>query len=40
MTIKIDDKETKWRIIGFLYHPGEGHPTFYANYEYLSQLVW
>jgi putative ABC transport system permease protein len=39
LTIKIDEKDTKWRIIGFYTILGEGIPTFYANYEYLSQLV-
>ena len=39
LTIKIDDKETKWRVIGSYTILGEGIPTFYANYEYLSQLV-
>lgn len=39
LTIKIDDKETKWRVVGFYTILGEGIPILYANYEYLSELV-
>jgi putative ABC transport system permease protein len=40
LTIKIDDKETKWRIVGFYSITGNvAPPLLYVNYEYLSQLV-
>jgi putative ABC transport system permease protein len=39
LTIRIDEKETTWRVIGFYTILGEGIPLFYANYEYLSQVI-
>ena len=40
LTIKIDDKETKWRIVGFFSITGNVSPPFlYVNYEYLSRIV-
>jgi putative ABC transport system permease protein len=39
LTIKIDEQETTWRVIGSYTILGEGIPTFYVNYEYLSRLI-
>ena len=40
LTIKIDGKETKWRIVGFYSITGNvSPPLLYVNYEYLSQVV-
>lgn len=40
LTIKIDDKDTKWHIVGFYSMTGNVSPPFlYVNYEYLSRLV-
>jgi putative ABC transport system permease protein len=40
LTIKIDDKETKWQIVGVYTIPAEtGTPMLYVNYEYLSHLT-
>ena len=40
LTIKIDNKETKWHIVGFYSMTGNVSPPFlYVNYEYLSRLV-
>jgi putative ABC transport system permease protein len=40
VTIKIDDKETKWQIVGIYRIPGNVIPPLvYTNYEYLSHLV-
>lgn len=40
LTIKIDEKETKWQIVGVYSITGNtGVPLLYVNYEYLSQLV-
>jgi putative ABC transport system permease protein len=40
LTIKIDDKETKWHIVGTYTITGNvSPPLLYVNYEYLSQLV-
>ena len=37
LTIKVDDKETKWQIIGTYSLTGNvSPPLIYANYEYLS----
>ncbi len=38
--IKVNDKKTKWQIIGFYRMPGNVNPPLlYTNYEYLSHLV-
>ena len=40
LTIKLDGKETKWRIVGFYSITGNVNPPLlYVNYEYLSRLV-
>ena len=40
LTIKIDDKETKWHIVGFYTITGNvSPPLLYVNYEYLSRVV-
>jgi putative ABC transport system permease protein len=40
VTIKIDEKETRWQIVGVYSITGNtGVPLLYTNYEYLSQLV-
>ena len=40
LTIKVDEKETKWQIIGVYSITGNVNPPLlYVNYEYLSQLV-
>ena len=40
LTIKIDEKETKWHIVGVYSITGNiSPPLLYVNYEYLSQLV-
>ncbi|MFT3895454.1 MAG: FtsX-like permease family protein [Anaerolineales bacterium] len=40
LTIKIDGKETKWRIVGFYSITGNvSPPLLYVNYEYLSRVV-
>jgi putative ABC transport system permease protein len=40
LTIKIDNKETKWHIVGVYSITGNTNvPLLYVNYEYLSQLV-
>jgi putative ABC transport system permease protein len=40
LTIKIDNKETKWHIVGFYTITGNVNPPLlYANYEYLSRLI-
>lgn len=40
LTIKIDNKETKWRIIGIYSITGSVNPPLlYTNYEYLSTVV-
>ena len=40
LTIKIDDKETKWHIIGVYTIVGNvSPPLLYANYEYLSRVI-
>lgn len=40
LTVKINDKDTKWRIIGFYTITGNVNPPLlYVNYEYLSRLV-
>ncbi len=40
LTIKIDDKETKWHIVGFYTITGNVNPPLlYVNYEYLSRVV-
>jgi putative ABC transport system permease protein len=38
LTIKIDDKETKWYIVG-IYTITVDTGIFYVNYEYLSHLI-
>lgn len=40
LTIEINSKETKWRIVGFYSITGNlTVPFLYVNYEYLSQVV-
>ena len=40
LTIKVDEKETKWHIVGVYSITGNvSPPLLYVNYEYLSQLV-
>jgi putative ABC transport system permease protein len=40
LTIRIDNKDTKWRVVGFYGFVGNmGVPFVYVNYEYLSGLV-
>ena len=40
LTIKVDEKETKWHIVGVYSITGNvSPPLLYANYEYLSKLV-
>jgi putative ABC transport system permease protein len=40
LTIKINNKETKWHIVGIYNITGNlSPPLLYANYEYLSRLV-
>ena len=40
VTVKLNDKKTKWQIIGFYRMPGNVNPPLiYANYEYLGYLV-
>jgi len=40
LTIKINDKETPWQIVGFVSTTATGgNPTVFANYEYFSQLT-
>jgi putative ABC transport system permease protein len=40
LTIKIDNKETTWHIVGVYSITGNTNvPLLYVNYEYLSQLV-
>lgn len=40
LTIKINDKETQWQVIGIYKLIDSGElPLFYVNYEYLSRLT-
>ena len=40
VTIKLNDKKTRWQIIGFYRLPGNVNPPLiYTNYEYLSYQV-
>ena len=40
LTIKVDNKETKWHIVGVFSITGNtGVPFLYVNYEYISSLV-
>jgi putative ABC transport system permease protein len=40
LTIKIDEKETRWQIVGVYSITGNtGVPLLYTNYEYISHLV-
>ena len=40
LTIKVDEKETKWHIVGVYSITGNvSPPLLYVNYEYLSRLV-
>ena len=40
LTIKVDEKETKWHIVGVYSITGNvSPPLLYVNYEYLSKLV-
>jgi putative ABC transport system permease protein len=40
LTIKVDNKETKWHIVGVYSITGNvSPPLLYVNYEYLSQVV-
>jgi len=40
LTIKIDDKETKWHVVGIYTILGNiSPPLLYANYEYLSRVI-
>jgi putative ABC transport system permease protein len=40
LTIKVDEKQTKWHIVGVYSITGNvSPPLLYVNYEYLSQLV-
>ena len=40
LTIRINDKETPWQIVGFISTTATGgNPAIFANYEYFSQLT-
>jgi len=40
LTIKVNEKETQWHIIGFYSFPAPSEiPDLYVNYEYISRLV-
>jgi putative ABC transport system permease protein len=39
LTIKIDGKESNWRVIGVFSMIGNNAPVFYTNYEYLSHVT-
>ncbi len=40
LTIKIDDKDTKWHVVGIYTITGNVNPPLlYVNYEYLSRLI-
>jgi putative ABC transport system permease protein len=40
LRIKIDDKETRWHIVGFYSITGNVNPPLlYVNYEYLSRII-
>jgi len=40
LRIKIDDKETRWHIVGFYSITGNVNPPLlYVHYEYLSQII-
>lgn len=40
LTIKIDDKESKWLIVGTYLLTGNANPPLlYVNYEYISKLI-
>ncbi len=40
LTINIDDKETKWQVVGtYIFTGNTGTPWLYVNYEYLSRLM-
>ncbi len=40
LTIKINDKETKWHVVGFYSITGNVNPPLlYVNYEYISRLT-
>jgi putative ABC transport system permease protein len=40
LTIRVDEKETKWHIVGVYSITGNvSPPLLYVNYEYLSQIV-
>ncbi len=40
LTIKIDDRETRWQIVGTYTITGNtGSPLLYVNYEYISHLI-
>jgi putative ABC transport system permease protein len=40
LTVKINDKDTDWRIVGFYTITGNVNPPLlYVNYEYISRLV-
>ncbi len=40
LTIKIDEKETKWHIVGIYTITGNVNPPLlYVNYEYISRLI-
>jgi len=40
LTIKINDKENKWHVVGFYSITGNVNPPLlYVNYEYLSRLI-
>ncbi|PWB71864.1 MAG: hypothetical protein C3F07_12980 [Anaerolineales bacterium] len=40
LTIKVNDKESPWQIVGFVSMTATGgNPAIFANYEYFSQLT-
>ena len=40
LTIKIDEKETRWLVVGTYTFTGNvGAPLLYVNYEYISKLI-
>ncbi len=40
LTIKINDKDTRWQVVGFYTITGNVNPPLlYVNYEYISQLL-
>jgi len=39
LTVKIDEKESNWQVVGVFSMVGNNAPVFYANYEYLSYVI-